>query len=299
MSSFAVRLRKKFNRLSLKALLRSIRFLSRLLPYGLAVRFGAAFGLFAYLVLPRDRNRAISHLRMVFEDRGEAWIRKTARRNFIHLGRSLIELMLMTPRRLEGMVRFEGLENLERALGQGRGVVYVSGHIGNWELLGAALGQRYPLSAIAVPIQPESVNDLLLELRAGLGIRTILRGRPGASRELIRVFRENRVLGVLIDQDTDVDSAFVDFMGRPAWTPTAAASMAVKFGASVVFGYIHREQDNRYVIRTEGPLELARTGNDAQDIVANTALFTKQIEGAILRSPEQWVWMHRRWRRQP
>jgi len=82
---------------------------------------------------------------------------------------------------------------------------------------------RFPASVIAAPIEPEQVNEMIVGLRARMGLRTIVRGRPGASRELIRVFKENRILGILIDQDTDVESAFVDFMGRPAWTPTAAA----------------------------------------------------------------------------
>jgi KDO2-lipid IV(A) lauroyltransferase len=113
------------------------------------------------------------------------------------------------------------------------------------------------------------------------------------------VFRENRILGILIDQDTDVESVFVEFMGRPAWTPSAAAQMAIKFGAPVIFGYTRRGKDNRHTVVLEGPLPLVRTGNIENDITSNTALFTKKIESVILQHPEQWVWMHRRWRRQP
>jgi KDO2-lipid IV(A) lauroyltransferase len=165
--------------------------------------------------------------------------------------------------------------------------------------MGHAVSSRYPLSVVAAPLEPEPVNDMIVGLRARMGVRTILRGRPGASRELIRVFKENRILGILIDQDTDVESAFVDFMGRPAWTPTAAASMALKFGAPVVYGYIHRNRDNRHTVTIEGPLDMVRTGDLEKDIVLNTAMLTKKIEASIRRDPEQWVWMHRRWRRQP
>ncbi len=139
----------------------------------------------------------------------------------------------------------------------GKGVIYVTGHIGNWELMGHAVAARYNLSVIAAPIEPEQVNDMIVDLRAGMGVRTILRGRPGASRELVRVFKENRIMGILIDQDTDVESAFVDFMGKPAWTPTAAASMAIKFGAPVIFGYVQRGKDNRH---THHHRRSARTG---------------------------------------
>jgi KDO2-lipid IV(A) lauroyltransferase len=217
----------------------------------------------------------------------------------MHLGKSVLEVTAMTPARLARVIDIRGEENLRSALQQGKGVVYVTGHIGNWEIMGHALAALSSLSVVAAPIEPEQVNDIIVDLRAGMGVKTILRGRPGASRELIRVFKENRVLGILIDQDTDVESAFVDFMGKPAWTPTAAASMAIKFRAPVVFGHIHRNRDGRHTMIMEGPLELVRTGDEGKDIVANTAMLTRKLEECIMREPEQWVWMHRRWRRQP
>jgi KDO2-lipid IV(A) lauroyltransferase len=261
---------------------------------------GGVFGTIAYYLLPRERNRAIEHLTSVFGEKSGPWVRCTARRCFAHLGKSALEVMLISPRRLSGLVDIEGEENLKTALKQGKGVVFVTGHMGNWEVMAAAVAaRRYSVSVIAAPIVPEQVNDTILGLRDGLGVRTIVRGRPGASRELIRVFKENRLLGILIDQDTDVEGAFVDFMGKPAWTPTAAASMAIKFNAPVIFGYTRRGRDNRHTVTMEGPIDLVRTGNTEQDIITNTGLFTKKIEACIRNNPEQWVWMHRRWRKQP
>ncbi len=291
--------KKKFDRLSLTWFSRSILFLSKLLPYGLGIRLGGLLGFLAYYVLPRDRNRALSHLTSVFSERGQMWIRRTARRSFMHLGKSMLEVMLLDPARLSRIVDFKGYENLRRAVERGRGVVVVTGHMGNWEILAAAVAAHYPVSVVAAPIEPEAVNNMVVQLRASKGVKTILRDRPGASKELIRVFRQNRVLGILIDQDTDVDGAFVDFMGRPAWTPTAAASMAIKFNAPVMFGHIRRVGNNRHTVTMEGPLDLIRTGDERKDIIANTAMLTKKIETCILQDPEQWVWMHRRWRRQP
>ncbi len=292
-------MRKRFSRISLIWFTRILRQLSKFVPYRVGVRAGGILGFAAYHLLSRTRKRAIAHLSSIFGEKGDAWIHHTARRTFIHLGKSLLEVMLITPRRLSRIVEFRGFENLRNATEQGRGVIYVTGHLGNWELMGAAVAARLPLSVVAAPIEPDPVNDMIVGLRAGMGVRTILRSRPGASRELIRIFKENRVLGILIDQDTEVESAFVDFMGRPAWTPTAAAQMAFKFNAPVVFGYIRRENNDKHAITVKGPLNLIRTGDEAKDIVANTALFTKMIEDCIVQQPEQWVWMHRRWRRQP
>jgi len=293
------RARKRFTRISLIILTRIFKLVAAVLPYGFSVAVGGAIGFLVYYALPRDRNRAIEHLSKAFPEHDPQWVKVTARRTFIHLGKCLMEEMAINPRRLQRVISFPGRERLKAAVGQGKGVVYVTGHIGNWEFMGAAVAAEYSLSVVAAPIEPEPVNDMIVGLRAAMGVRTILRGRPGAAKELIRVFRENRVLGILIDQDTDVEGAFVDFMGTPAWTPTAAAQMAIKFGAPVLFGYIQRQDNGHHVITVEGPLELHRTGNDDEDIRTNTAMFTKRIEDAIRRNPEQWVWMHRRWRRQP
>ena len=291
--------RKRITRGSLIGLTRLIKLFSRIVPYRAGVCAGGALGFIAYYLLPRERKRTITHLTLVFADRGGPWIRRTAWSCFVHLGKALLEIMLMTPGRMARIVDLQGEENLRKALDRGKGVVYVTGHIGNWELMGHAVAAIHPLSVIAAPIEPEQVNDMIVGLRAGMGVRTVLRNRPGATKELIRIFRENRILGILIDQDTDVESAFVDFMGKPAWTPTAAASMAIKFGAPVVFGFIRRGKDNRHTITIEGPLDLTLSGDREKDTIAATAMLTKRIEDCIRKNPEQWVWMHRRWRRQP
>lgn len=301
MNNWARQTRKSISRTSLIWLTRLIQLFARLVPYRAGVLFGGFIGFLSFYLLPRERSRTLAHLTQVFGDnKDRAWIRKTARHNFIHLGKSLLEIMLMSPWRASSIVDIEGLDNLNKALERGRGVVYVTGHIGNWELMAHAVAsKKYPISVIAAPLEPEQVNDMIVRLREKLGVRTILRSRPGATKELIRVFKENRVLGILIDQDTDVESAFVNFLGKPAWTPTAAASMAIKFDAPVVFGYIRRARNDRHIVTIEGPLDLVLTGNREKDIIDNTAMMTEKIEGCILKAPEQWVWMHRRWRRQP
>lgn len=299
MSTRLTQARKSLSRSALIILTRMFKLAASLFPYRAAVAAGGALGRIAYYLLPRDRGRALANLSAVYPELSTPAVRDLGRRVFIHLGKALLEEMSVTPGRLRSLVSLRGVDNLRTAIAQGRGVVFVTGHIGNWELLGAAVSALHSVSVVAAPIKPKALNDMIVGLRASLGVRTILRGQPGAAKELIRVFRENRILGILIDQDTDVEGAFVDFMGRPAWTPTAAAQMAIKFGAPVVFGYLLRKPDGSHEGFIDGPLPLVRTGNDRADIAENTAVLTKMIEDAVRRTPEQWVWMHRRWRRQP
>jgi len=300
MSEWATQTRKRISRISLIWLTRLIQLFAYIVPYGVGVWAGGVLGFLAFYLLPRERTRAITHLTQVFGEKGNLWVRRTARRCFVHLGKSLLENMLMTPQRAVSLIDTEGEENIKKALLRRRGVVYVTGHIGNWEIMAHAFAaKKYEISVIAAPIEPRQLNDMIVQLRARMGVRTILRSRPGAAKELIKVFKDNRILAILIDQDTDVESAFVDFMGRPAWTPTAAASMAIKFDAPVLFGYIYRGKAGRHTAKIEGPLDMISTGNTEQDIIANTAMLTKKIEDCIRKYPEQWVWMHRRWRRQP
>jgi KDO2-lipid IV(A) lauroyltransferase len=299
MNERLLQVRKRITLSALIAITWLIRLFALVVPYRIGVSAGGVLGYISYYLLPKERKRAIAHLTLVYEERGRSWIRSLARRCFVHLGKCLLEVMLMKPGRLAGVVEIRGEECLREALGRGKGVVWVTGHIGNWELMADAIAQKYPVSVIAAPIEPEQLNDMIVGLRARMGVKTIVRTRPGASKELIRAFRENLVLGILIDQDTDVESTFVDFMGRPARTPTAAASMAIKFGAPVVFGAIKRGIGDRHTIVIEGPLDITITGDKEKDVIANTAMLTKKIEDCIRMDPEQWVWMHRRWRRQP
>lgn len=300
MKTRLLRLRKALTRFSLLWLLRFLRLFAFLTPYRFGVWAGGVFGGIAFYALPRERGRVVAHLGKAFRDKDDRWLAATARRCFKHLGKALFEVLMMTPERAAHIVEFDGEENLKRALDLGRGVVIVTGHIGNWELMGqAAAAKNYPMSVVAAPLEPEALNDMIVGLRARAGVRTIVRSRPGAARELIRVFKENRMLGILIDQDTEVEGAFVDFMGFPAWTPVAAASMALKFDAPVLLATVRRMENNRHCATVEGPLALVKTGNVEQDIRTNTAMFTKRLEERIRDCPEQWVWMHRRWRRQP
>ena len=175
-----------------------------------------------------------------FGKRTGAWIRRTARRSFIHLGKSMLEVMLMTPAKLAQIARLQGADNLAKALAMGKGVIYVTGHVGNWELCGGVIASRFPLSVVAAPIEPEAAERSRPQLRNRLGHQDHPSGKTGRIQGT-----DTHIQGKPHSRTSDRSGyrcgrSFVDFMGRPAWTPTAAASMAIKFGAPVVFGYCPR-----------------------------------------------------------
>jgi KDO2-lipid IV(A) lauroyltransferase len=179
-------------------------------------------------------------------------------------------------------------------------VIFVTGHIGNWELLAALVARRgYDASVVATPVYDERLDQRLVAARAVHGVETIRRGSASAARQLLSSLRRNAVLGMLIDQDTDVDGAFVPFFGRLAHTPVGAAALALRTDARVICGFLVREGASRHRLVLQGPVELVRTGDSDHDVVENTARLTEMIERHIRAHPDQWIWFHRRWKRRP
>ncbi len=188
---------------------------------------------------------------------------------------------------------------LDRALAKGRGVVFVSGHVGNWELLARRVAMAgYPSQSIAKETSDPRLTALVERFRAEGQVRSIWRGQDGAVRQMLRALKAGEILGLLIDQDTKVQSLFVPFFGALAATPRAAADLVLRTGAAAVVGFCQREADGRYRLHFK-ELEVQATGDKEADATALTAQLTAEIEAAIRRAPEQWVWMHRRWKTRP
>jgi KDO2-lipid IV(A) lauroyltransferase len=187
---------------------------------------------------------------------------------------------------------------LRAAHAEGKGVILVTGHIGSWELFArriAALG--LPSATVAKETQDPRLTKLLEDSRAGAGVKVFWRGSAMSAREMLRFLRAGGMLGILIDQDTKVGGYFVPFFGRPAFTPRAAGDLAVRTGAAMVFGCAHRvgPSSHRAVVRRIDP---PRSGDRDQDSLALTAEATRIIESEIRAHPEEWVWMHPRWKTQ-
>lgn len=259
--------------------------------------WGSRLGATAWLVSRRDRRRAVEHLAIAFPELDGRSREALARRSFLHLGTTLGEalyLLRQPASEIGKRVCVEGWEHVERARAAGRPVLVVTGHCGNWELLAATINSRgLGMAVVARQLDEPQLDTLLVGLRARFGTATIARGTPGAARALLRAIREGGALGMLIDQDTKVEGVWVSFLGRPAFTPVGAAELALRFRCAVIPASMERLADGSHLARFAAPLELP------DDPAAATAAMTRPIEEQIRRVPEQWVWLHRRWRRQP
>lgn len=292
---------KKLRReLRVRALLLSQPVL-RLLPHRLAVAVGAALGTLAWLLVGKERRRALEGLQVAFPEASEAFRRRTGRASFANLGRAALELLIADRIPLRERVRLspEAERLLRDAHAEGRGVVFVASHIGNWELLARRIGQLgIACGTVAREARDPRLTALLERSRAAAGVRVLWRGAPGMAKEMLRLLREGGLLGLLIDQDTDVQGQFVPFFGRLAFTPRAAGDLAVRTGAPVIFGCAHRVAPTLHEVVLRR-IDVPHTGDRERDSLAVTAASTKAIEDEVRLRPDEWVWMHRRWRTRP
>ncbi len=273
------------------------------LPLAVTRPLGRQIGVAALAFASRDRKRARAHLRAAFPDRQESEIRSLLLEFARHLGVLLAEVAWLwraSPYQVMGLCSIEGLEHLRGALETGRGAVLVTGHCGNWELLNARLCVAgIPMTIAVRGLEDPRLDRIANTLRSRFGAEVVARGAE-AGRALLAALNRNRVNGLLIDQDIrDIPSVFVPFFGRPAWTPSGAAALAIRKRCPTVPAFIHRCDDNTHHVVVHPPLPLPEPGPLADRVTELTARSTATIEEQIVAHPEQWVWMHRRWRTRP
>ncbi|MGZ6130812.1 MAG: lysophospholipid acyltransferase family protein [Myxococcaceae bacterium] len=293
-------LSKRLKRTLRYGLLRAALAVLGRLPLGWAQALGRAVGTAAFHLAPGERAKALASLSVAFPEMSEEARLELARRCFRHLGTAAME-MVVAPRlgdRFDALVDCSGdaLAAMERAAASGKGGVCVAAHLGNWVLHAWGVARHgLPLHAVGTENVDPRLTRLIDRFRARGGVRNVWRGQPGAAVALLRALRKGQLLGILIDQDTNVQNVFVPFFGRPAATPRAAADLVLRTGAAALVCLIHKREDGTYRASSE-EVEVPHTGDAERDVVELTARFTARIEAAIRAHPEQWVWMHQRWK---
>jgi KDO2-lipid IV(A) lauroyltransferase len=271
-----------------------------LLPYRAAVSLGGMLGSLAYLVIADARRIMHENLKKAFPEKSPEEIASIARQVLVNQGKNAFELFSFPKLKkadIEHLVIIENKEGFAKAFEGKKGVLILGAHCGNWEILAAALAlEGFPINVIAKRIYIEGLNRMLVGFRTQKGVNVILRSEKDSARQMLRSLRNNESIGMLIDQDTSVPGVFVDFFSSPAWTPSGLATLAVRTGCSVVSAFAVREKNDHHRVVISGPFDIIRTGNNEQDVLENTRFFTLKIEEHVRRYPEQWVWMHQRWK---
>lgn len=279
--------------------IRVLLWLMRRLPRRAALLFFDRLGLFAFHVLRKEREKTLRHLRLAFgKNLREAEIVSLAKSCFRALGRNAAEAMRLRRLLHDGLgrcVTFVGREHLEAALAKGKGAICITGHIGCWELMAAFIAQHFSLAVVGTALYDPRLDEILVAERKLAGYHNIPR-HAGAAREMLRWLKSGGVLGILIDQDTRVEGEFVDFFGQPAYTPVGPVIFAGRTQAPIVPLAIWMNDDYSHTVEIRPEIPLQQTGDARADRVANVERCSKAVESFIRAHPEQWVWMHERWK---
>jgi Kdo2-lipid IVA lauroyltransferase/acyltransferase len=275
----------------------------RVLPRRVARGVGAAIAAAAFHGLGRLRRVGIRNLELAFPEKTASEREEILRAVYRNLGYLLAEFCKMPGYTAEGaseFIRYEGLENFVLPRERGKGVLVLTGHLGAWELSSfyhSLMGM--PMGMVIRRLDNPLVDGFVNRIRCLHGNRVI--HKDDFARGLIASMRAGETVGILMDTNmTPPQGVFVPFFGVPACTASGMARIAAKTGAAVVPGFLlWEESEQRYVLHFGEELKVVHTGDAEKDALANTAEFTAAIEGYVRRYPEQWLWMHRRWKTRP
>jgi KDO2-lipid IV(A) lauroyltransferase len=279
-----------------------VRFIG-VLPRPLAHGAGILIGSFVYYAHPRLRRVGRRNLEMAFPEKPLQERRRILRGVYSSLGRLLAEFCLFPRYTQEDVSRvavYQGFENFESAEKRGNGVLFLTGHFGGWEI-GSYFHsmQGHPMRIVVRPIDNPYVDELVTRYRTLHG-NTVM-GKQGFARGLLAAMQNNETVGILMDTNmTPPQGIFVDFFGIPACTAVGIARVALHTDAAVVPAFtIWDPVLRKYRVEFAKAIELVRTGDDDADAVTNTAIFNRIFEDYVRKYPDQWLWVHRRWKTRP
>jgi Kdo2-lipid IVA lauroyltransferase/acyltransferase len=277
--------------------------LSNLFPRKSLMEMCGFLGGLSFYVVRDARKKTFRHLEMVYgHEKSKEEIHLMAKKVFVMIGKNSADVLrsvsMQDINSFKKVVNVTGEEHLEKALSTKKGVIVLTAHMGAFELVGTYLALMDYRPQIIGKVQKDPrLNRLLMENRRRRGAEAIERGKD--TLKVIRNLKSGGVVAMLIDQDTKVKSVFVDFMGRPAFTPIGAALFAIRTDAKVVPLGIHLDDRLQQQLKVYPEIPIVISGNEEEDVITNTLAFSKVSEVLINQDPTQWVWMHERWKTQP
>ncbi len=272
-----------------------------ILPYRLSLRVGSFIGVIGFYLWSSRRKIAIENIettKRIDKLYTDLSSREIALQSFKNLGKSVVEIIKIFHGLGEGILKrvtIEGEHHFHEAKSKGRGVIFITGHCGNWEVI--ALTSSYmgtPLAVVARAQNNPYINRFIERARSKFGNRVIY--KKGALRHLIRQLRQGGTIGILMDQGVlPSEGVKIPFLGRPAWTMRTPAVLARKTGAAVVPVFIRRTENGHHIV-VQKEVELLR-GTDEESVIEDTRKMSSYVEDYIRHNPVEWLWIHRRWKR--
>jgi KDO2-lipid IV(A) lauroyltransferase len=280
---------------------RAVLGLFRLLALERGIKLGSAIGRFGF-GFPKLRRTGERNLELAFPNLPDEERKRLLRGSFENLGRLLAIFSHLgdDSEAVKAMISVEGLEHLATAGAQGKGVILFTGHVGAWELSSFGLSLfGHPLSFLVRRIDNPKIEAMIDRLRSGSGNRTI--DKRSAAREMLAILRDGGTLGILVDLNTlDREAIFVDFFGLPAATTFIVAKLALRTGAAVLPVFAPWDDDRKHFrLKVGAPLPIERTGDETEDVRRLTQQYTRVVEDYVRRYPDQWLWIHHRWKTRP
>jgi Kdo2-lipid IVA lauroyltransferase/acyltransferase len=274
-----------------------------LLPFAWMGFLGRGFGWLVFKLARKERDKTTGNIRIA-NSQTMTWnqAERLAQKVWIRLGWNLFEVARWMPMTQEEVVsqvvRVQGWENMEKALARNKGVLVLSAHLGNWELMGGYFSSKTPTVAVAQNLYDDRFDELVTWMRENvLKIPMIKRGL--ALRGILEALKSNHAICALVDQDTGNDGVFVPFFGKPAWTQSGVARIAYKTGAALVPAFVVRGADGRFELFVEKEIEFQKTEDAEKDVLEIVRRYTEVIETYVKAYPDQWMWMHERWKTKP
>ncbi|HNX91829.1 MAG TPA: lysophospholipid acyltransferase family protein [Candidatus Omnitrophota bacterium] len=277
---------------------RVLFFIMRFVPLKAALRVAEIGGKLAFRLLPKYRNIAVGNLDDVF---GKNVANEEITRNvFVNLaknGAEWIKLMTSPNSLVKRLVtEAEGFDRLDAVLAKGKGVLVITGHFGNWELLTAYVRSRgYKGAVIGKRIYFHKYNEFIMKMRYKTGDRVIYRDE--SPKKILKVLRDGEVIGILADQDMDsLDGVFVDFFGKPAYTAVAPVKLSAASGANLLPAFLIRKADGTHRLIFDEPIDVPCGKISDDDVKKYTQMWTNALEKYVREYPDHWTWIHRRWK---
>lgn len=285
------------------AMYRLLKILTRLLtalPLSVARAIGRGLGTAAYWLVRRHRKTNLAEMARCFPSESRAEHKQRLYRVYQGMAVNFIEVFRWIgggADELDTQIHSHGLEYLEQAQARGRGVLVLTAHTGNWDLMGLWASRRYKLTIISKDLRGAGVNRFWMEARARCGLKIV--PAHNSYRACLSVLRRNEILGFILDQNmTRMEGIFVDFFGKPACTTAGLAFLAAHAQAPVVPVFMVREADGSHRLEMYPAFD-PPPNREPETLREATQRYTSLIEDVIRRHPDQWIWMHRRWRTQP